>query len=94
MSHHSQEPHQIEALRALFEKEGHKLGATGEFPEGKLDPSDAGEILFAVAADGGKVIVDFGETPIAWLGMPAETARALAELLRKHADTAELQAER
>jgi len=94
MSNHSQDPHAIQSLRDIFEKDGNKLGATDSFPEGKIDPNDEGEIRFAVAADGGKVILDFGEKPVSWVGMPAETAREVADLLRRHADAAELQAER
>ncbi len=64
-----------------------KLGATGKFPLGMMDDVDEGEIQFRVghSVETRTVMVDFGK-PVAWLGMPAETARQLAELLIKHAD--------
>jgi hypothetical protein len=61
-----------------------KLGATGQFPEGKYSEHDEGEIQFAVAADATceKVFIDFG-TPIRSLGMTAEQAAELGEMLIK-----------
>lgn len=53
------------------------LGATGEFPHGKLNGSDEGGIRFAIGEDGGNVVINFG-TPVAWLGMPPEQAVTLA----------------
>lgn len=62
------------------------FGATGEFPEGKLNSNDEGEIRFGVAADkeNGKIILSFGK-PVAWLGMSPGQAIALADSLRKKA---------
>lgn len=65
-----------------------KLGATGEFPEGKLNKSDEGELRLAVTAKDGNVIIAFG-TPVTWMGMPPESARTLANSLLKQADKAE-----
>ena len=56
------------------------LGATRQFPQGKLAPSDEGELKFAVGAKDGKVVIEFGK-PVAWMGMDAEQAISLAELL-------------
>ena len=60
------------------------LGATGEFPEGKLTPADEGEIQFGVAAHEGKVIIEFGK-PVHWLGMSPGQAQDLAQSLWGHA---------
>ena len=58
------------------------LGATGKFPEGKLNPSDEGELKFAVAGlpDGQGVKIEFGK-PVAWLVLPQSLAIELGKLL-------------
>lgn len=58
------------------------LGATGEFPRGKIEPSDEGEIRFAVGADQETqtVVLDFGK-PVAWIGMTPEQAVEIAQSL-------------
>lgn len=87
MSHHGKSPFHdmpppddgvFEKLRELTKEEF--FGATGEHPKGKLTPDDEGEIRFAVGAENGKVILNFG-TPIAWVGMEPEQAIALASSL-------------
>ena len=62
------------------------LGATGEFPRGKITPEDEGELKMAVGIhpETGKVIVDFGK-PVAWIGMEARDALQLANFIRKRA---------
>lgn len=66
-----------------------KLGATGAFPQGKLNSSDEGELRMAVSSDGrGLVRVDFGK-PVAWFALPANEAKALAALLMRHAGSPE-----
>lgn len=70
-------------LRAML------LGATGQFPEGKLNKDDEGEIRFVVGhSPEGQVILDFGKE-VKWLGMPPEGARQLAAILLLHADEVE-----
>lgn len=59
-------------------------GALGDFPEGKLTPTDEGSIQFAVGVKGGKVVLDFG-TEVAWLGMNPQQAADLAAALLKRA---------
>ncbi len=61
------------------------LGATGEFPEGKLTEVDEGELKFAVGYVEGKVVIDFG-TPVSWVGMHPHQAKELARLILKHAN--------
>jgi hypothetical protein len=64
-----------------------KLGATGQFPRGKADDEDEGELRFALAADYQQAIVRivFGK-PIAWLGLPSAEARQFAAMLIAEAD--------
>ncbi len=64
-----------------------KLGATGQFPYGHADATDDGELRIAIAADHSQGIIRlvFG-TPVAWIGLPAQHARALAAMLIAKAD--------
>jgi hypothetical protein len=63
-------------------------GATGDHPQGKLNGDDEGGLRMAIAADqrNGIIRVDFGK-PVAWLGLDKATALALADNLRKHAQS-------
>jgi hypothetical protein len=61
-----------------------KLGATGDYPEGKLTASDEGALQFAVGERDGNVIIDFGK-PVAWIAMPPEQAAKFASALVRHA---------
>jgi hypothetical protein len=72
-----------------------KLGATGEFPYGKLSAptgasEDEGELAMALAADPqhGIIRLVFGK-PVAWLALPPMQARHLATLLMEKADQVE-----
>jgi len=58
------------------------LGATGDYPEGKICPDDEGALNLGVAADcaHGVVRIEFGE-PIAWFGLPADDAERFAALI-------------
>lgn len=60
------------------------LGETGRFPDGKLNPSDEGELQFAVGHENGSVVLSFGK-PVAWMAMPPKTAEHFAALLTDHA---------
>jgi len=64
------------------------IGPTGEFPEGKLNPDDAGELKFAIGSHNDLVVIDFN-TPVTWLALPPETAREMASHLIRHADDIE-----
>jgi hypothetical protein len=65
---------------------GSGLGATGQFPRGKLAEEDEGEIKIAIAADpkSQTIIIDFGK-PTAWIGFTAEQAIEIAETLQAKA---------
>lgn len=61
-----------------------KLGATGAFPQGRINRHDEGELRMAVSNDGALVRLDFGK-PVEWLGLPPNEAKELAALLMQHA---------
>lgn len=79
MSHHSSEPDKAmsDAMRQLF----------GEFPDGKLNPDDAGAIAMAVGVENHRVVLRFAK-PVAWVGMTGDEAFELAQSLLRHARTA------
>lgn len=58
------------------------LGATGQFPGGKVSPHDEGELKLAVAADLEKkvVMIHFGKS-VTWLGLDAPTTRSFITVL-------------
>jgi hypothetical protein len=62
-----------------------KLGATGDFPHGKMAPDDEGELVVAISIDGDTVRVDFGPKPVAWIAYDADGAIAFAAAIHKHA---------
>jgi hypothetical protein len=98
--HHSREPYPGEQpdrpyksdrkpggsdkLASAARPKGESFGATGQFPEGKLNEADEGEIQFGITTDNGKVVINFG-TPVSWMGMNPEQARELGALLSHHA---------
>jgi len=62
-----------------------QLGATGAYPEGKLNKDDEGALQFGIARGGdGLVHINFGK-PVAWFAIPPNDAKQLAALLMKHA---------
>jgi hypothetical protein len=82
MSNHANgpTPENLEKFANLF------LGATGQFPEGKLTKEDEGEIRIAIGHTPGKVVMDFGEKPITWIGFTPVQARQIAMMLMERAD--------
>lgn len=85
MAHHFEDLEKLEVFRkALGLPEG--LGATGQYPRGKLNDQDQGEIKIAIAADPATqtVLIDFGK-PVAMIGFTAEQASDLAEMLHEKA---------
>ena len=61
-----------------------KLGATGEFPGGKLTEDDEGALNLAIGGKDGKVVIDFG-TPVVWIGLTPQEAAEFASLILKYA---------
>lgn len=83
MSHHSSIQGSSELLRRLQSGvDEHKLGATGRFPDGKLNEHDEGEIAIGIAHDAqtGKIVMNFGQ-PTAWIGFTKDQARDIARVL-------------
>jgi hypothetical protein len=80
MAHHYSDPNLVPD--GFINRLTEQLGATGRYPEGKLNEHDEGEIAFAVAADPKhkKVLIDFGK-PVAFLGMTGEQAKQLGQML-------------
>jgi hypothetical protein len=62
------------------------LGATGNFPMGKFNEEDEGEIKIAIAADHqkNKILLNFGK-PISWLGLTPDQAIDISNSLRDKA---------
>ena len=84
MTNHAETPlDELKALKDELEKDEHHhlFGATMRKTEQLLSPDDQGEIAFGVTQHRGKVVIDFGEKPISWIGMPPEQAIELAQLL-------------
>jgi hypothetical protein len=63
------------------------LGATGEFPEGKINDTDEGELKLAVSARKGVVIMEFGKS-IEWIGFGPDDVDEIILVLKKYADEA------
>lgn len=71
-----------------------KIGPTGKFPKGKLNPDDEGELQFGIAYDPKTklVHVNFGK-PVVWFAMPREIAINMARTLLKHAGAKKVEIE-
>src|SRR2546428_14133739 len=72
----------IQAMKAETRAQGTPLGETGGFTHGALTPDDEGELRYAVAASGGKGIVEFG-TQGEWIGINSRVAHQPADPLKK-----------
>lgn len=57
------------------------FGATGEFPDGKLNELDEGGIRFGITVVDGKLIMNFGAKPITWIGFTKAEAIDLIKYL-------------
>lgn len=82
MHHGNQES--SDAMRKMFGP-NEELGATGQFPDGKMSNDDEGEIKFAIAHSSEQVVVNLGK-PVAWLAMSPQQAMDVADVLRNHAE--------
>ena len=91
MAHHSS--NEIPAwMREMFRTDRtsatpEPLGATGQFPEGKLTPEDEGEIRIGITDMDGKVVMDFGKATT-WIGFTPDQAEGIADTLRARAEKA------
>ena len=82
MSNHSSQDMTPEERRHFEKMLG--LGPTNRFPEGKVHPTDEGELKLAVGHGNGKVFMDFG-SPTAWIGFTRRQAIDIAKVLIEHA---------
>jgi len=64
----------------------HELGATKDFPQGKLVDDDEGGLKIAIASDKDKgvVILSFGK-PVEWIGVDPNMADQIADIIKAHA---------
>ena len=64
---------------------GDPIGGSRQFPDGKLNQEDEGELTMALGVDQGNVVLNFGK-PVGWLALPPQAACDLARgLLAKAA---------
>ena len=84
LSHHGDKPPQSELLKQFAEQL--KGNATRKWPEGRLDGTDDGQLVYKVGSDPetGLVKIEFGK-PVAWMAMSPQDAVNLAQSLIKHA---------
>jgi len=63
------------------------FGPTGKFPDGKLDPSDEGELAIGIATDkkNGVIRIHFGK-PIAWFALKKDEAMRLSKWIAERAE--------
>lgn len=61
-----------------------KIGATGEFPQGKLTQDDEGELRAGIAVYKDKIVINFGK-PVTWLALDTVQALDLAKMLTEKA---------
>lgn len=84
MQHHGDNDHQSELLKLFREQQEGQ--AKRQWPQGRIDGTDDGQIAFKVGGDAerGVVVIDFGK-PVAWTAMSPQEAVQLAQMLIKHA---------
>jgi hypothetical protein len=60
-------------MEKIMIQRNNRFGATGKFPQGKLDPNDEGELSFGIGNDGKLVHVNFGK-PVIWFALTPDDA--------------------
>lgn len=76
MSHHYGPP--LPSMDFLTKDQD--LGATGKFPDGKLNNDDQGEIKIGVTVTDERVVIAFGK-PVEWIGLTREQAIQIGQTL-------------
>jgi len=93
MSHHGSNPINdsplFKKLMAQAETTGDAMKDAqrklqGEYPNGRLNPSDEGALACMIGNENGKVVMQFA-SPTAWIGFTPEQAMDIAQLLITHA---------
>jgi hypothetical protein len=75
----------------LADDEEIRLGATGDFPDGKINETDEGGLRIAVGKEeSGRIVVHFGK-PTAWIGFDDESATRFAASILQCAGVDEVQ---
>src|ERR1700691_2146243 len=74
-----------EVFERKYRAQDEGVGATGEFPQGKLNKHDEGELRMRIGHKGTEVLIEFGK-PVAWVGMPKDNALEFARKVKKAAD--------
>ena len=84
------EDHERSEVDALMRREAERtnLGATGDYPEGRLNEDDEGGLRMGLTAIAGFVVLNFGK-PVAWLTINPLQARQMAERMTHYAKKAE-----
>lgn len=54
-----------------------------DFPRGRLNANDEGQLRIAATIKDNTMVLDFGE-PVAWIGLGLHEVTALLELLEKY----------
>jgi hypothetical protein len=72
-----------QALNGFMRELGITPGETGNFPEGKLDATDEGELQMLVSSSDDIIKIDFGKK-VAWIGMPKAQAMQFAIIILQH----------
>lgn len=80
MSHHYGPP--LPSMDFLMKDQD--LGATGKFPDGKLNNDDQGEIKIGVTVTDERVVIAFGK-PVDWVGFTREQAIQIGQTLIERA---------
>lgn len=80
-------PHELVAAARAVAPVPHRPGPVGEYPDGKLGPTDNGALMMAVSVDHGRVVIDFG-TQVTWLAWSPDEAEAFATAIFKVARAA------
>ena len=62
-----------------------KLGATGNYPKGKIIPEDQGELRLAIGTHDDSVIIEFGKE-VKWIGLGKEDAIQFANTILQWAN--------
>lgn len=70
-------------MKSVARQMNEQLGATGNFPDGKLDEHDEGELKMRISHDEQRVRIDFGKAT-AWFSMPKANALTFAFAVLDH----------
>ena len=61
-----------------------KFGATGDFPRGKFNDDDEGELCLGIGVEDKTLIINFGKS-VAWLGFAKQDAINFATMILEKA---------